>query len=175
MANIIPLYWKWISSSCWCQEHHAPAFYSPLLGPSPPWVSSQLQTTNHMQTLGYALLIWHASSSKLLPLKSAPNYSCIVLYFALLHLWKGQAGTLLCQASWHTARRKLCSAELSVPCTLPQHSSVCTWTDGKAWSAKHSCSMSGICCLMSSSIKPSGRDESSKPVHQSRLLYSNSH
>lgn len=46
MANIIPLYWKWISSSCWCQEHHAPAFYSPLLGPSPPWVSSQLQTTS---------------------------------------------------------------------------------------------------------------------------------
>lgn len=79
------------------------------------------------------------------------------------------------QASWWPFKKEavLCGA-VSVS-TLPQHSSVCTRTDGQAWSAKHSCSMSGICCLMSSSIKPSGRDESSKPVHQPRLLYSNSH
>lgn len=83
--------------------------------------------------------------------------------------------TLTCRQVDGIAKKKLCSAELSLLHTLSLHSTVCTHTNWKAWSAKHSSSMSGICCLMSPSIKPSGRDESSNSVHQARLLYSNSH
>lgn len=173
MANSIPVYWKWILSSCWCQVHHAPAFYCPFLSLSPPWTSNQLQTTSDLGTWTSHLTCqqFKVTATKI----SIKNIralfyilpSCICEKPRLVHCCARQADG--------TARRKLWSVELSAPCTLPQHSSVCTRTGRKAWSAKHSCSMSGICCLMSSSIKPSGRDESSKPVHQPRLLYSKSH
>lgn len=148
-----------------------------LLPTSKPFPPSKLAASyKSHQTLGYALLVWHASGLKLWPLKLAPKlcvHSFISSPFASLKSpgWY----TVTSRQVDGTAGRELRSVELSVLCTLPQHSTVCTRMDGKAWRAKHSRSMSGICCLMSSSIKPSGRDESSKPVHQPRLLYSNSH
>lgn len=128
------------------------------------------------QTLGYALLVWHASGLKLWPLKLASKL-CMHTFISSPFVSMKSPGwyTVTSRQVDGTAERKLCSVELSVMCTLPQHSTVCTRMEGKAWSAKHSRSMSGICCPMSSSIKPSGRDEDSKPLHQWRLLYSNSH
>lgn len=171
MANIILLHWKWILSYApwWCQVHHAPAFYLPHLSLPPPWTSSQLQITVDFGRYA-SCLTWH--QFKVMVTKISTKI-CVCLFFSPHASMKSPGWyTVTSRQVDGIAIRKLCSVELSLLCTLSQHSTVCTHTKWKARSAKHSCSMSGIRCLMSSSINPSGRDESSKSVHQPRLLYS---
>lgn len=174
MASVTPLHWKWILSyaSWWCQVPHAPAFYFARLSPPSLWPNSQLQIALGFEKCAAVLTY---QQFKVMVTKISTKKLCLLFFSHHASMKSPGWYTVTSRQVDGMAKRNLCSVELSLLCTLAQHSTVCTCTNWKAWSAKNSCSMSGICCLMSSRIKPHGRDESSKPLHQPRLLYSNSH
>lgn len=128
MANIIPLYWEWILSSCWCQGHHAPAFYCPLLNLSSPWTSSQLQTTSDFGT--------HASPLTRQRFKVTAARISTKFLHALLYIFpsciceKPRLVHCALQASWRPCKKEavLRGAVSAVHVTPTQR---CLHTDGR--------------------------------------------
>lgn len=127
MANFIPLYWKWILSSSWCEVRHAPSFYCLLLSLSPPWTSSQPQTTSDFGICTSRLTF----QFKVTATKISTKIMCALFYiFTSCICEKPRLVQCNLQASWRQCKEGavLCGAVRAVHIAPAQQ---CSHTDGQ--------------------------------------------